>query len=141
MTKFLAVLNGMLISIMIMLNGKLASIYGNYHATVFIHLTGFLLITLILIFQRKRIATKGKIPLYLYTGGIIGVATSVFCNIGAIELGVTVTLALSLLAQTITSLVIDHNGLLGVPRSPFHKHKLVGTSFILLGILVMIFIK
>jgi bacterial/archaeal transporter family-2 protein len=138
MTQLLAILNGILITTMIMMNGELASHIGNYHATVFIHLSGLILITVFYLLQRKKYKKKNeKIPLYLYTGGTIGVLTVVFNNFSTIHLGVTITLGISLFAQTTTSLIIDHFGLLGSMKHPFNKHKLIGLCCIILGIFAM----
>lgn len=139
MTQLLAVLNGILITTMTVMNGELASQIGNYHATVFIHLSGLILITLFYIIQRNKFKRENKkIPLYLYLGGTIGVLTVVFNNLSTMYLGITITLGLSLFAQTTTSLIIDHYGLLGsAAKHSFNKHKLIGLCSILLGIVAM----
>ncbi len=138
MTQLLAVLNGILITTMTVMNGELASQIGNYHATVFIHLSGLILITLFYIIQRNKFKRENKkIPLYLYLGGTIGVLTVVFNNLSTMYLGITITLGLSLFAQTTTSLIIDHYGLLGSAKHSFNKHKLIGLCSILLGIVAM----
>lgn len=138
MTQLLAVLNGILITTMTVMNGELASHIGNYHATVFIHLTGLILITLFYILQRNKFKKENKkIPIYLYLGGTIGVLTVVFNNLSTMYLGITITLGLSLFAQTATSLIIDHYGLLGSTKHAFNKHKLIGLCSILLGIFAM----
>lgn len=138
MTQLLAVLNGILITTMTVMNGELASHIGNYHATVFIHLSGLILITLFYTIQKKKLKKENKkIPLYWYLGGTIGVLTVVFNNLGTMYLGITITLGLSLFAQTTTSLIIDHYGLLGSTKHSFNKHKLIGLCSILLGIFAM----
>lgn len=138
MTQLLAVLNGILITTMTVMNGELASQIGNYHATVFIHLSGLILITLFYIIQRNKFKREEKkVPLYLYFGGTIGVLTVVFNNLSTMYLGITITLGLSLFAQTTTSLIFDHYGLLGSTKHSFNKHKLIGLCSILLGIFAM----
>ncbi|WP_310602531.1 DMT family transporter [Anaerosporobacter sp.] len=139
MIPLLAILNGILITTMIMMNGELTSAIGNYHATVFIHLSGLILITIFLFLQRKKIKAqqRAKFPLYLYAGGTIGVLTVVFNNLSTVYLGVTITLGISLFAQTTTSLIVDHFGLLGSSKHAFTKHKLIGLTCIILGIFAM----
>ncbi|WP_167957850.1 DMT family transporter [Anaerosporobacter faecicola] len=139
MIQLLAILNGILITTMTTMNGDLAAQIGNYHATVFIHLSGLLPIAVLYWRQHKRTPqTQEKIPLYLYSGGIIGVLTVVFTNVAINKLGVTVTLGICLFAQTVISLIFDHFGLLGMKKHPFNKHKLIGLSCICLGIFAML---
>lgn len=138
MIQILAILNGILITTMIMMNGELAANMGNYHATVFIHLSGLVLITIFYLIKRKNLTkSKERLPLYLYSGGAIGVLTVVFNNVSTIHLGVTITLGISLLAQSITSLIIDHYGFFNIQRHKFNKHKLIGLFCIILGIFAM----
>lgn len=138
MIQLLAILNGILITTMIMMNGELAANIGNYHATVFIHFSGLILITIFYLIKRKtHTKSKEHLPLYLFSGGVIGVLTVVFNNISTIYLGVTITLGISLFAQSVTSLIIDHYGFLGIQKHRFNKHKLIGLFCIVLGIFAM----
>lgn len=58
-------------------------------------------------------------------------------NICFSNLGVTLTLALSLFGQLIMSNLVDHFGLFNMPKIKFKKEKLIGFSIITLGIVVM----
>ena len=58
-------------------------------------------------------------------------------NIGFNVLGVSITLALGLLGQSVSSIVIDHYGFLGMTVSKFNKKKLVGLIIIIIGIGIM----
>lgn len=128
---------GALISIMIMLNGTLSNSYGNYTSTVLIHLTGLFSIIFILLITRTKFKFKKNIPIYLYSAGAIGIFTVLFNNLSYSTLGVAVTIALGLLGQSITAIIIDHFGLLGMDIIRFRKEKFIGLILVSLGIVVM----
>lgn len=128
---------GALISIMIMLNGTLSNAFGNYTSTLMIHIIGLVAIILVLLISKQKFIIHKKIPLYLYSAGAIGVFTVLFNNLTFSALGVSLTLALGLLGQSIASIVIDHFGLLGMKVIKYQKKKLIGLVFIISGIAVM----
>jgi len=128
---------GPLITIMILFNSTLSQNVGNYNSSVLIHIAGLFPILLILIISKMTIKLHKDIPLYLYSGGAIGVFTVLFSNMSFSALGASITLALGLFGQSAASLVIDHFGLLGMATTPFQKKKLIGLIIIVLGILIM----
>ncbi|KXZ40414.1 transporter family-2 protein [Alkalithermobacter thermoalcaliphilus JW-YL-7 = DSM 7308] len=139
MNNLISCIIGGLISIMVMFNGTLSNAYGGYMSNVIIHSVGLLCIIFILIFTRSKLRIDFKLPLYLYSGGAIGVFTILFNNLTFPVLGVSIPLALGLLGQSVFSIVIDHFGLFGLETIKFEKRKLIGLSFIALGIFVMTF--
>lgn len=138
MNYLLSVLSGVLIAVMIAVNGGLTAQYGAWTATVIIHIVGLVFISLILIFKREKILPVKKLPFYLFSGGLIGVATTVFTNVAFGKISVSAILALCLLGQTVTSLIVDHYGCFNMPKIPFPKKKLFGIVFVVLGIAVML---
>lgn len=128
---------GVLIAIMITINGSLANGIGNYSSTVLIHVVGLIAISVILIIKQIKIRHHRNIPFYLYSAGAIGVFTVLFNNLSFSKLGVSLTVALGLLGQTLASLVIDHYGLLGVPMVKLRKEKFIGIILVALGITIM----
>ncbi|MBE7123320.1 DMT family transporter [Bacillus cereus] len=137
MYNFLSVFIGVLIAIMLPLNGILSESTGNYTASVIIHLVGLIAVVFILIINKNKIHFDKGIPLYLYSAGAIGVFTVLFNNISFSALGASITIALSLLGQSIASIVIDHFGLLGMKVAKFEQKKLIGLFFISSGIIIM----
>lgn len=137
MYRLYSALIGVLITIMILFNGVLSQRLGNYSSTVVIHLLGFLAISFILFIKNIKISISKDIPIYLYSGGILGVFTILFNNISFNYLGASLTLALGLLGQSISSLVIDHYGWLGMKVTKFKKEKLLGLIIISIGIIIM----
>ena len=101
---------GALLSIMNLMNAQLSAIYGNWAATVMIHLVG---LAVLCPFSFGWGRSKGRAPWYLYGGGLIGIVTVACCNVGISGIGVTANLVLMLLGQLICSTIIDQFGLLG----------------------------
>ena len=137
MYNFLSFFTGILITIMISLNGVLSKHLGNYSSILVIHILGFLILTLILTLKKYKIRFSKDIPLILYSAGIIGVFTVLFNNISFSALGEALTISLGLLGQTISSIIIDSFGLIKMQKISFKKEKILGLLLIILGIVVM----
>lgn len=130
----LSILTGALIAAMVAVNGGLTAHYGVYVATVIIHIVGLICITAACLLRRERLFCRRHLPWYLYVGGIIGVGTTVFNNLAFGQISLSAIVALGLLAQAVTSLLVDQFGLLGMPRRAFRPAKLSGLLFMLLGV-------
>ncbi len=134
MYYFLSIICGSLIAIMIAINGNLSNGYGAYLSAVIIHVIGLILISVLMMLKKESFLIKEKLPLYCFLGGAIGVATTVFNNLAFKELSVSAILALGLLGQSICSIIIDHFGILNMPKQTFNKKKLIGIAFVIMGI-------
>jgi transporter family-2 protein len=132
----LSLLAGVLISVMVAFNGRLTEQYGVYPATIIIHIAGLLLITIMTISKRENPFSKRQ-AWFLYLGGAIGVMTTVFNNLSFSRISVSSLLALGLLGQSLTGLIIDQYGLLNMPKHIFQKKKIFGLILILCGIVSM----
>ena len=137
MNYFISIFTGIVLAIMISLNGGWGNISGNYASSVIIHFVGLIGIIFVLIFTKSKIKNLKGIPFYMFTGGLIGILTVLFTNIGFSGLGVSLTVSLSLLGQLITSLIIDHFGYFNMPVIEFDKKKILGLIIIIAGIYVM----
>ena len=137
MNYFISIFTGIVLAIMISLNGGLGNISGNYASSVIIHFVGLIGIIFVLIFTKSKIKNLKGIPFYMFTGGLIGILTVLFTNIGFMGLGVSLTVSLSLLGQLVTSLVIDHFGYFNMTVVEFDKKKILGLIIIIGGIYVI----
>lgn len=137
MNIVLATLIGVMLSFMVLSNGTLAEYLGNYPSTVLNHAIGLSLVLTIIFFKKIKIKTLPNSPFYAYLGGAIGVFTVLFTNISFNHLGMSRTLALGLLGQSVTSIIIDHFGFLGMPKIKFNAKKSIGLGFVGLGIFLM----
>jgi len=122
---------------MVAVNGGLTGFYGVYSATVIIHIVGLSIITLVVLFKREN-PFANRYSWFLYLGGAIGVFTTLSNNIAFGRISVSALLALGLLGQSVTGLIIDQYGLFGMPKHPFTKRKLIGLTLIVAGIVSMI---
>ena len=140
MYYLLSLFTGILISVMIAFNGGLTEQYGVYSAAVIIHIVGLILISVSAIIKRDKpfVALLAKHPWYLFLGGAIGVFTTLAINFAFTRISVSAILALGLLGQSVSGLVVDQYGLLGMPKYRFSKGKLIGLVLIVGGILPMI---
>lgn len=137
MNNLISTFTGALIAVMIMFNGTLSNAFGNYTSSIIIHTVGLISIIPVLLISNSKFKLHKKIPFYLYSAGAIGVFIVVFNNLCFPTLGVSLTLALGLLGQSLTSIIIDHFGLLGMKVVKFRKKKYIGLLFIIIGILIM----
>jgi len=137
MYHFLALLNGVLIAVMIAINGAMAEQYDLHVVTVFIHMAGFFLIAAMVLFKGDQ-PFAARHPWFLYLGGAIGVLVTIFNNFSFSRISVSAILALALLGKGVMGLIIDQLGLFGMPKHPFRPENLLGLSLILIGIAPML---
>ncbi len=138
MFKFGAILTGGLTAIMVTLNGILAGEISNFIALLIIHIVGLITVGAIILLKQKKFDFNKKIPFYYFTGGAFGVFLVLFNNITFNAIGVSLTLALGLLGQSVAAIIIDHFGLVGIKASRFDRRKIVGFGIIFAGIVFMI---
>ena len=78
-----------------------------------------------------------SIPAWAWFGGFCGalyVATVAFTGP---RLGATTVLALTLLGQSVVSVVVDHYGLVGLPQNPLSVLRVLGVLLLLGGALLI----
>jgi len=138
MYKNLALINGVILAIMIFLNGMLANITGPYISTLIFHIIGSILIIIISIIKKNRLSNLRKLPLMFFLPGILSVVTILLNNISIPKIGLTLTIGITLFGQLVMSSLVEHFGLFGMPVNKFRKEKILGFSIISLGIIVMI---
>ena len=137
MNYFVSVFTGVILAIMVSLNGGVSNAAGNYASSVIIYFIGLIVIIFVLIFTKSKIKNLKGIPFYMFSGGLIGVLTVLFTNASSSVLGVSLTVSLTLLGQLVTSLVIDNFGYFNMPVVKFDKRKILGLVIIITGIYVM----
>ncbi|MBB6479235.1 DMT family transporter [Spirochaeta isovalerica] len=136
MYKAAASLVGVFIAFMVISNGILSSHIGNLLSLPVIHLSGLLMVSIILLISGEK-KSREKVPFYLNTGGLFGVLLVLFNNYCFDQLGASLTLSLGIIGQTIASMIADSTGFLGMEKYPFKKRKLTGLFFLLAGAVVM----
>lgn len=132
-----SVITGLLITIMVFFNGELSKYYDIYITAIIIHLAGLLFVTILQIAKREPFFRHKKVPPLLYLGGTIGYLTIMFNNLAFGKISISSLIALSLLGQTVTSLIVDRFGMLGLDKQKLNYKKFLGIFFVLLGVLFM----
>ena len=140
MYNLLSLLIGILIAVMVAFNGELSNGTGNYSSLVIIHVIGYLALVILMLYKKIKIPFKMTLPLWLYSAGAISVGTVLINNMTYAEIGVSLPIALGLLGQSLTSLVFDHYGFLGMQKIKFNKKKIIGITIIIIGVCVMTFL-
>ncbi|ENK0556774.1 DMT family transporter [Clostridium sporogenes] len=136
--KNLAVLNGILLAIMIFLNGVLSEKIGLYISTLIYHVLGLLLILLVSIVRKNKLPKFNKIPVILFLPGILSVLVIFLNNLSSSKIGITLTAGMGLFGQLVISTLIDHFGLFGVQVNKMRKEKILSFSLIITGLIFMI---
>ena len=85
-------------------------------------------------FPNLSAVTFGKIPVWAWVGGIIGAVYVTLALLAAPRLGFALFTAAAIAGQLITSLILDHFGLLGAERHPVSLMRLLGVALLVAGI-------
>lgn len=138
MYELLALLSGVILSIMVSLNGTLSGHYGVFFAAVIIHVVGSIAAFILRLLRKEKQALFIHQPKWIYLGGAIGVFTTVFNSFAFGRISMTSIVALGLLGQAIASLAIDTFGLFGMKKQNFNKGSIPGFVISFLGIFLML---
>lgn len=128
-----------IIAVMLAVNGELTAVYGGSLTTFIIHAVGLLSCTLAALIKRESPFKRAKgVPFVILLGGVINYFTTFFNTLAVGKISVTAILALSLLGQAVTSLVIDCFGLFGMPRRKLGILELCGLLVTGCGIMLLL---
>jgi transporter family-2 protein len=135
-----AFLAGGFITLQGVANARISQGIGSWQAATITQLTGFLAALLILMFVRdgKWKKFRDVRPLYL-TGGTFA-AVVIYGNIFAIQkIGVTLTIAVILIAQLALTFFIDSKGLFGVIKQKMRFPQFIGIAMMIAGVVILKF--
>lgn len=138
MYYLIALLGGMLVAMMISSNGIMSAAVGVYLSSLFIRIIGALFSFILAKSQKQTSFSLKKIPAYLYLGGCVGAASTLFNNYAFAHISVTAIMALSLFAESFFSLLVDTFGWFHMPKRPLKKETILCLCFSMIGILVML---
>ncbi len=138
MYQILSFLIGVIIAMMISINGTLSNCYDVFRSAVIIHIVGVIFATVLYCFKKDKKPLFRQGPFWIYLGGALGFLTTVFNNFAFEYISMTSIVALGLFGQMVTSAFIDSLGLLGMEKYPFRKSSLLGFLFALAGVASML---
>lgn len=132
----LALLSGLLIAVMVAINGILTVSFGVWYAGLVVHTAGLVTVSVIFLLSRQKIKFA-RLKWTLYMGGIVGIFTVMFNNYAFAHISLSAITAFSLLGMMLSSFAIDEWGLWGMEKHPFEPVKLIGIGFSMIGIVVL----
>ncbi len=123
------------------MNAALGKIVGLWESTLVVHLIGTVAVLAVLIIGGGGFAgllKAGQAPWYVYAGGLLNAAIiyAVAKSIPLVGVGNATTAIV--VAQTLTAVIIDHLGLMGVRRSPFAYTDVIGILLLAIGARILI---
>lgn len=126
----IAALSGVAMAIQGSLNSALGKVVGLLETTFIVHLTGVLLVAVLLFVFRLGdggLSMIPQAPWYTFLGGVLGVVIT-YCVVNAMpRIGVAPATTAIVLAQVLTACLVDHFGLFGLNKIPFSLYNLIGT--------------
>jgi len=82
-----------------------------------------------------------SLPWWSWTGGFIGVILVTSSLIFVPRVGSLPWFAAVMTGQTVAALFLDHYGMLGNPRSPASPIRILGTTLLVAGVLLIVYAK
>jgi transporter family-2 protein len=86
---------------------------------------------------RPDIAASRALPWYAWIGGLYGAIFVVSAAWGVPRLGVATTIILMVAGQLLLSVVLDHFGVMGMPKQPISLGRVAGIGLVIAGVLMV----
>uniref|UniRef100_A0A7C1WU48 DMT family transporter n=1 Tax=Pseudomonas graminis TaxID=158627 RepID=A0A7C1WU48_9PSED len=140
----LAIAAGLGITLQTTLNGQLAKGVGgdSVAAALFSFTAGAVCLGVFSLMRGGIVASLAAIPAqpwWSLVGGLLGAGALLSYVVLAPKIGLSALLGLAIAGQIISSLVIDHFGLMGASERPVSLVKLAGTMVMLAGLAIALF--
>jgi len=133
-TIIIGLIGGVAVGIQSPIAGAMGQRVGGTASSFIIHLSGMLL-SGILLFLRggEKIRDWVILPWYMLGAGIFGLILYQTINFTLPRLGGTMMIALIIIGQLLTGVVVDHFGWLGVAIRPIDPARAIGVLLLLAG--------
>jgi transporter family-2 protein len=136
-----ALLAGMGLAIQVGLNSTMRHVTGNaVFAAVVSFCVGLASLLLFLLATRSELPSRAALtsaPAWAWFGGLFGAFYVAIATIVGPRLGASTLLALTLIGQIATALVLDHFGWLGFPHNPISLARIAGAGLLVAGVLLI----
>ena len=86
---------------------------------------------------RPDMAASRALPWYAWIGGLYGAVFVVAAAWGVPRLGVATTIILMVAGQLLLSVVLDHFGVMGMPKQPISLGRVAGIGLVIAGVLMV----
>lgn len=135
---FLGLAAGFGLTVQVAMNSQLRRVTASaYVAATISFLVGLIALVGLLAATRTPLPgreTLAAVPVWAWFGGMLGAFYVASSTVVAAELGATTLLALALLGQLSTALVIDHFGWLQMPENPITWTRIAGVALLAGGV-------
>lgn len=122
-----ALVGGVAIALQSLFSGVIGAKLGVAESAFVVHLGGFLLAVVLLLFLRGgSMGLWREVPWYAYTAGFLGVVIVSAVSFSVPRLGLASTLTMAIVAQLVVGVVLDHHGWLGASVRPLDLTRLIG---------------
>ena len=121
-------------------NAKMMTAVGSPVNAAFVSFavgTAALGILAVVLQTRPDMVASRNLPWYAWIGGLYGAIFVVAAAWGVPKLGVATTITLMVTGQLLLSLVLDHFGVMGVPKQPLNLGRVAGVALVLAGVLLV----
>lgn len=129
---------GALTPIQATLNARIGTLLKNpFFGTTVNFFVGLVALLVLLSALRPEVPSLRQVtalPPYLYLGGLIGVMLVTSLIITVPRIGAATAIMALVVGQMLTSILIDHNGWLGVPVNPVSASRITGALLLLAGL-------
>lgn len=133
-----ALLGGFFLTFQSVANATISSQIGSWQAAAMTQLTGFVLAILIVIVLRDRSYRQLTEVSPLYASGGMLAAIVLFSNMTAVHImGVTLTIAIFLIAQLVLAIVIDGRGWFDMVQKRIGKTQIIGVLMMVAGVIIL----
>jgi len=133
---------GVALIVQVAVNSTLRRSLGTPVGAAFISfLVGTAALLLFLLVSRTHWPARAQlsaVPPWAWAGGILGAYYVVATIIVGPRLGAAALLALVVLGQLVTSLLVDHFGWMGFPQQPLTAVRLIGAGLLFCGVLLVV---
>ena len=136
----IAFLTGGVISIMVIFNTEFGRLTSSEVSLTINQVTGIVTLSLIMLsFPRSGLVNpkRKKAPWFLFFGGLFGVLIISANYIGVTKTGATIAMAGAVFGQSLTGLIMDLTGLMGVKKQQIGIRRWIGLAICLIGIAIM----
>ncbi len=140
LTIALAVVAGALIAIQAPTNAMLSRPLDSPISAAFVSfVVGTVALGLLafLLPSRPDAAGVRALPWYIWLGGLYGAFFVAVAAFGAPRVGVAVLLTAAIAGQLVAAMLLDHYGLLGLPRQPIGVERILGLALVLGGVILV----
>lgn len=127
-------LGGVSVGIQSPIAGAIGQKLGGTASSFIVHLSGLVFSAILLVLQGgEKIRDWRTLPWYMLGAGVFGLILYQTINITLPRLGSTTMIALIIIGQLLTGIVIDHFGWFGVTARPVDLTRLIGLVVLFAG--------